>query len=221
MNSRFTSIATAAALVLVGTLTASAVSADPIVLAYQGKTYTGVYHDPLMRAEYLTSMRVTGFLELSDPLPADCVCTVWYYGTDPRLGDFGFFDGLVVHDGFWQASFTFKTDPAGQIVAWDVRLLGQGFNAPFGRSETFLHLSSGTGDYGEESCFFEECDPRIKNAFSAPPGRWAVVPEPASFTLLLVGLAGFGAFKRRRTRVSVGPHGEPSRCGRMRPDKGR
>lgn len=173
------------------------------ILWYEGTTYTTVNNNPYMTGEYTTSMRVTGWIEVADPLGLDCVCS-FTSGSDDLLG-FKFFDGVQFHEGGDDADFfTFTTNSAGEIVGWNVfTAFSLGDNAPVGGSDVELSLSSVHGDRTFEFC--DNCastDPWGSSvwhgASTTHPGRWTVVPEPSSLSLLLIGVAAVRLRRGRR-----------------------
>jgi hypothetical protein len=188
------------------------------ILVYEGQPYTSVHNDPQIVGEYHTFMRMTGWVELADPLDPNCVCTFTYGETNPDpdggfsdgfLG-FSFFDGVWVYGveppstmGIEGATFAFTTDASGDIVGWDIymfNLLAPG--VPTGAADVDVFLSSITGDYGQMVC--DNCldDPQPYQSFgSSLAGRWTLVtvPEPASLSLLLLGVAGVGLARRAVT----------------------
>lgn len=194
-------------LTLLALLASRDVSAGTI-LWYQGKTYTSVRNHPFMDGEYTKSMRVTGWIELAEPLAADCVC---YFTSDSDgfLG-FSFFDGIQFHRGGDGSDFfTLTTDSVGKIVGWDIfTLFSLGPNAPIGGSEDQLTLSSTRGDHVSEFC--DNCsdtdpwgDDVEHGAGTTRVGRWAVVPEPSSLSLLFTGASIIGALLHRRRTASM------------------
>jgi hypothetical protein len=208
MNQTLTLLATVVTLAL--TLLPQESSASTILL-YKGKTYSSVENHPLMIGDYRKSMRVTGWVELEDPLSPDCVCSFLYYyehveGLGEGLLNFSFFDGVLFHDTGNEGGYLrFTTDSKAKIIAWDVYVFDTlGPNAPHGGSDVEFRFNSWSGDYGVELCDNCSEEPEPRHGFtSTGPGRWRVlsVPEPSSLSLLLVGLAGFG-LRRARARTT-------------------
>jgi hypothetical protein len=184
-------------------LLASRDASASTILWYQGTAFTSVQNNPFMTGEYTTSMRVTGFVELADPLGIGCVCS--FTSDSEGLLGFSFFDGVQFHRGGDYADFfTFTTDALGEIVGWSVfTAYSLGDNAPVGGSDVELSLSAINGDDTFEAC--DNCastDPWGSHVFhgasTARPGRWTVVPEPSSLSLLLIGAAAVGLRRGRR-----------------------
>jgi hypothetical protein len=167
------------------------------IIWYQGTTYTSIGNRPEWENAYDRSMRMTGWIELADPLAPDSSYTFW--DGDPGLLRWMFFDGLQHHYTELGVELHFGTDSLARITSWDVWGYSTGGYAPLGGSDLDFNLSSLRGrDVVSELC--DNCDPSIvRGVSSSRPGKWAVVPEPATSALVAIGIAVIGV-GRYRTR---------------------
>jgi hypothetical protein len=94
-----------------------------------------------------------------------------------------------------------------QIDAWDLRMWPGLLVGPSQGSWSQELTSSNINGDVASSASIEHSLVAILNAANATPGTWevsgtplAVVPEPATYAMLLAGLAVLGTFRRRQTR---------------------
>jgi PEP-CTERM motif len=101
--------------------------------------------------------------------------------------------------------FEFSTDAWGQIDGWSVLLAGVQRGSPLGELDVeFESFSNPSGilcpcfPSGSEDGVFESIGGLSYNL--GPPGTWTVsgVPEPASRTLLIAGLAGLAGLALKK-----------------------
>ena len=175
------------------TLTAAAVQANPITYTYTGTPFTSV------SGPYTTSDKVTGFVELMDPL-------------GPNLGPgltsvtplaFSFFDGVQTIDSSNATSVDvrFTTNSTGAITAWLVQ-----FFSNTGRIST---VNSIVGqDLGQLVPFDTGPFGSVIYPGGLNPGTWTAtttsVPDAGStFGLLLLSAAVLGVATRQFKRAAA------------------
>ena len=199
------------AAVLSVVLFAAAPAHASTIYTYTGNLFSNTSLDgPTAPADlYTTADRITGFIELADPLA-------------PNLGSlttltpltFSFSDGVnTITDVASSSSFQVTTDAAGNIVNWRVAI---NFLAPTSgnwpwKTIGVFNSSSGVFDLGRDTLCGNGSTTNGCDKFGDPyyeqtgsngnsPGTWrlqtASVPEPTSTLLLGTALLGF-ALRRR------------------------
>lgn len=144
---------------------------------------------------YTTSMRVTGFIELADPLPSNLGDTI----ITTSVLSFSFFDGVQTHNdtsSFTYRLFRVQTDASGNIKEWDVSLW---YNPPIHfvsridlNSSAYAHFQADLVGYEQSTASTGPVSVRPWSLRASP------VPEIPSLTLLGIGLAGLAVRLRKR-----------------------
>lgn len=184
----------AALLIQVAALTASAASAQT-VYNYTGNNFTSVF-----APGYTTSDKITGTLTLSGPLPDSLsiltneTALVTSYSFTDGVNSFG--PGCC--DSGNQTIFEFMTDASGNITNWIVTL------------ETDDNHTGDLTTEGGATAFDQSLVGGVLGGSNdGSPGTWSLesaqsaVPEPASWTLLLLGFGAIGWQLRQGARRSV------------------
>lgn len=150
-------------------------------------TYTGNDFQSVFAPGYTTSDKITGTLTLSSALP-DSLTTL----TDESalVTAYSFSDGVMSFDSGCcesgnQTAFQFMTDATGAITGWVVTL------------ETNDNHTGDLTTEGGITSFDQSLVDGVKGGRNdGEPGVWALqtmtspVPEPSSWTMLLLGFAG-------------------------------
>jgi len=176
------------------------------ILTYTGNNFTTIGDIALIPGQYDTTMKVTVSIELASPLGVNFDDTVtplhamfndgrqtFIDPPDPSCLPFpgppcGFYHFTTDSFGsieFW--NLLALTHPEGDVVATEIRTSNNGIN-PLDRGFISIPLHRDAGS---------------DEAAVSTPGTWSVAaPEPSSFTLLLIGLAGLGYHIRKRRMTS-------------------
>lgn len=163
-------------------------------------TYTGNDFQSVLAPGYSTSDKITGTLTLSSALP-DSLTTL----TDETalVTSYSFSDGVTTFDSGCcesgsQTIFQFMTDATGAITGWVVTL------------ETNDDHTGDLTTEGGATSFDQSLVDGVKGGRNdGEPGVWALqsmtspVPEPASWTMLLLGFAGLGIALRHPRRPGL------------------
>lgn len=180
---RLMKIAAAAGFALAALFAGSAASAQAVYV-YTGNNFTNVF-----APGYTTSDKITGTLTLSSTLPSSLTTLT---NEVALVTSYSFSDGVNTFnspccDTGNQTIFDFMTDSSGNITNWVVTL------------ETD---DNHTGDLTTESGVAGFDQSLVGGVLGGDnegvPGVWSLqstmsaVPEPATWTLLLLGLAGVG-----------------------------
>ena len=201
-------------------LLASVPAHASVIYTYVGNPFTDIIDLPLPLGTFDTSMRVTGFFELENPLAANLPLTD--IGAD--VLDFSFSDGrstLTAADSNLSTFFFVQTGAAGQITVWDI-ILQQ--TLAFTEHDTQIVTQNDTaGDLGlsgvQDRGLLSVCDPPLiprgecrvladMATVDLAPGAWGAssdtdtgtpVPEPASTGLIALGASAVLARLRRRS----------------------
>ena len=174
-------------------------SAVQTTYTYTGLPYTIVQNADEIPGEYDTSMSVSGFLTLSEAMPASSSVRL---DDSPSILSFDFFDGRLHYTNTDQTTgtnFFFTTDASGVPQSWSVHI-GRRSGLPSGAVNADTHIEA-TGDsahiHTSPSGIFDAAGTGLWNI-----GTWTVtpVPEPSEYALLLAGIAlvGFAAHRRNR-----------------------
>ena len=146
-----------------------------VIYTYTGSPFTGF-------TSCAGCTKLTGSITLAAPLGDNLTLAT----VTPLT--FSFTDGVQTVNETNELSgyttFSFNTDSNGAIIAWANNYVSVGF-------ETNISSNSSVGDITTHA---------FDAAFTETAGRWSVagVPEPATWTLTLVGFGGLGAMMRRR-----------------------
>jgi len=203
-------------------LLASAPAQASAIYTYVGNPFSDIVDLPFPPGTFDTSMRVTGFFELANPLPSDLPLTD--IGAD--VLSFSFSNGrstLTAADSNLSTFFFVQTDAAGQISVWDIivqqtLLISEHDTQIVTQNDIDGALGlSGVQDRG----LLSMCDPALvprglcitlaDQAFvDNLPGSWSSsgpvtpvpAPEPASCGLLALGASAlFARFRSRSNRA--------------------
>ncbi|MBP6251815.1 MAG: hypothetical protein KA387_03605 [Rubrivivax sp.] len=170
--------------------------AAPTLYAYTGRPFDFVSADsPFIPGAYTAQMSVTGWLVLSEPLPAN---------TSPRVVTptaFSFTDGRFTYSSETSDLSLFfmvlETDSQGGLIGWNMAMERR--DSDLTGDGTALWNTWGDCDSGHYGCFeYGEVSLQTSPPYGVReyaeayrPGSWTIapaVPEPSAQALLLAGL---------------------------------
>lgn len=191
MRSTIGGFARRAAIVAVIACSIGGTARAAVVYTYTGSQYVRIADVTPPAGAYTTGMKVTGFIELTDPLlPSlnDALVSVL---------DFSFNDGrtTITSLNATTSQFRFSTNGSGQIVGWDINLL-LGQLAASGDERRRISTTDAF-DFGAILVCGSSCGSLFLDQGLAPSGQWALtspspVPLPAPFFLLAAAIGALG-----------------------------
>ena len=143
-----------------------------------------------IEGSYDTSMFVSGFIELADPLPSN------NQGPIDEVRAFSFSDGrqTMTHKTASFSFFAFFTDEVGDIDSW---IVGLAMMETGGAVVSEIGSSFFSSDGASDSGFIASTEAQDVAVVNDRPGTWTLVPEPIVPGLLALSLLGI---LRRRER---------------------
>ena len=188
-----------AALVTVGLIATYSpqVASAHSILTYTGNHYTQTFDTSTIPGTYDTTMFVSATIELANDLGANfngAVTPLHFSANDGRF---------TITDLFPSSVFHFTTDAAGAITKWYLEV-HESFGGVQGLIIQSAHdtaVLNAVRDLGDISVFATGADDG--GIVGDSGGSWAVapvaaVPEPSTFSLLVIGLVGLGFQLRKR-----------------------
>jgi PEP-CTERM motif len=117
--------------------------------------------------------------------------------------------GDITEPGFnTTSSFSFSTDSSGRVNSWNVAassvIIHTGRGIQSSNTTSFIQDSASVGTFFSS---FTASNNDLPGFWTLETGGGGSVPEPASWTMMLIGFAGLGfmAYRARRTTAATRP----------------